>query len=150
MSNQRNKAKENNCTKNALMLYDELVSIYKKEYCQTFKNEDKHDYKNLKDLDYQPDQLQPDELVLPKWVKVAKNRFDEIQSIVTEAKNNRLKTSVGKNIITVNSIEELIKDVASKKNKSKRETKNRYNAILDDSISKIVGFKNLQKIKVKY
>ena len=114
------------------------------------KNKDKHDYKNLKDLDYQPDQLQPDELVVPKWVKVAKNRFDEIQSIVTEAKNNRLKTSVGKNIITVNSIEELIKDVASKKNKSKRETKNRYNAILDDNISKIVGFKNIQKIKVKY
>ena len=47
--------------------------LYKKEYCQTFKNKDKHDYKNLKDLDYQTDQLQPDELVLPKWVKVAKN-----------------------------------------------------------------------------
>ena len=49
------------------MLYDELVSIYKKEYGQTLKNDDKdwrqkHDYKNLKDLDYQPDQLQPDEL----------------------------------------------------------------------------------------
>ena len=51
----------------------------------------KHDYKNLKDLDYQPDKLQPDQLVLPKQVKVTKNRFDEIQSIVTDAKKNKLK-----------------------------------------------------------
>ena len=39
------------------MLYDELVNIYKKEYDQVFNSKDKdwiqkHDYKNLKDLDY--------------------------------------------------------------------------------------------------
>ena len=38
------------------MLYDELISICKKEYNQTFKSKDKdwrqiHDHKNLKDLD---------------------------------------------------------------------------------------------------
>ena len=54
----------------------------------------KHDYKNLKDLDYQteqlqPEQLQPDQLVLPNRVKVTKNKLDEIHSIVTEAKNNK-------------------------------------------------------------
>ena len=43
----------------------------------------KHDYKNLKDLDYQteqlqPEQLQPDQLVLPNRVKVTKNKLDEI------------------------------------------------------------------------
>ena len=82
------------------MLYDELVSIYKKEHGQTIKNDEKdwrqkHDYKNLKDLDYQPDELQPDQLVL-EMSKVTKNRFDEIQSIVTEGKSNRLKTSLDK------------------------------------------------------
>ena len=41
----------------ALLLYDKLVDIYKKEYDQTSESKDegwrlKHDYKNLKDLDY--------------------------------------------------------------------------------------------------
>ena len=62
------------------MFYHELVSVYKKEYGQTFKHKDKewrqkHDYKNLKQLDYEPNELQPDELVLPKCVKDTKNRF---------------------------------------------------------------------------
>ena len=48
------------------MLYDELVNIYKKEYDQVFNSKDKdwiqkHDYKNLKDLDYRRDQSQPDQ-----------------------------------------------------------------------------------------
>ena len=56
------------------MLYDELISIYKKEYNQAFKSKVKdwrqtYDVKNLKDLDYQLDQLQPDKSILPKWVK---------------------------------------------------------------------------------
>ena len=87
----------------ALLLYDALISIYKKEYNKIFKSNDKelrvkHDYKNLKDSDDQPhelqsDGLQPDQLVLPGWVKVTKNRFNEIQSIITEAKKNGLKIS---------------------------------------------------------
>ena len=48
------------------MLYDVLVRDYRKDYNQTFKSKDKDwslnsYYKNLKDLDYQPDQLQPDQ-----------------------------------------------------------------------------------------
>ena len=46
--------------KNALLLYYELISIYKTEYNQVFESKDegwrkKHDYKNLKDLNYQAD-----------------------------------------------------------------------------------------------
>ena len=57
------------------MLYDELISIYTKEYNHAFKSKDqiwsqKCDYKNLKDLDYQRDHLQPAELMLPKQVKI--------------------------------------------------------------------------------
>ena len=50
------------------MLHNKLVDIYKKEYNHDFesKNENwrqKHDYKNLKALGYQPDQpQQPDQL----------------------------------------------------------------------------------------
>ena len=53
------------------MLYDELISIYTKEYNHAFKSKDqiwsqKCDCKNLKDLDCQRDHLQPAELMLPK------------------------------------------------------------------------------------
>ena len=46
--------------KSASLRYDELIDIYEKEYDQVFESKDedwrkKHDYKNLKDLDYQPD-----------------------------------------------------------------------------------------------
>ena len=120
------------------MLSDELIKDYKKDYNQTFKRKDKdwrqkHGYNGLKHLEFLPDrlhtdQLQPDQLKsgklwLPKWVKVNKERFNEILSIVTEAKSNELKTSVDKNIITVNSVEELVKDIASKKLNLKKRQK---------------------------
>ena len=120
------------------MLSDELIKDYKKDYNQTFKRKDKdsrqkHGYNGLKHLEFLPDrlhtdQLQPDQLKsgklwLPKWVKVNKERFNEILSIVTEAKSNKLKTSVDKNIITVNSVEELVKDIASKKLNLKKRQK---------------------------
>ena len=120
------------------MLSDELIKDYKKDYNQTFKRKDKdwrqkHGYNGLKHLEFLPDrlhtdQLQPDQLKsgklwLPKWVKVNKERFNEILSIVTEAKSNKLKTSVDKNIITVNSVEELVKDIAIKKLNLKKRQK---------------------------
>ena len=120
------------------MLSDELIKDYKKDYNQTFKRKDKdwrqkHGYNGLKHLEFLPDrlhadQLQPDQLKsgklwLPKWVKVNKERFNEILSIVTEAKSNKLKTSVDKNIITVNRVEELVKDIASKKLNLKKRQK---------------------------
>ena len=44
--------------KNASLQYDKLVDIYKKEYNHACESKDKdwrlkHDYKNLKDLNYQ-------------------------------------------------------------------------------------------------
>ena len=78
--------------------------------------------------------------MLPKWVKVTKNRFDEIQSIATEAKNNKLKTTIGGKNITINSAEELIKDTASRKTECKKALE-RYNAILDSGVNKIINLK---------
>ena len=94
----------------------------------------------------QPDQLQSGKLWLSKWIKVSKERFNEILSTVTEAKNNKLKASVDKNIITVNSVEELVKDIASKKLNLK-ETKSKFNTGLDNDISKIAGLKRYTKIQ---
>ena len=76
--------------------------------------------------------------MLPKWVKVTKNRFDEIQSIATETKNNKLKTTIGGK--TINSVEELIKDTASRKTECKKAL-DRYNAILDSGVNKIINLK---------
>ena len=76
---------------------------------------------------------------------MTKSRFDEIQSIVTEAKSNKLKTNVGKKVVKLNSMEELIKELASRKIKSKKEAKHRFNAILDKGISKIAGLNKYTK-----
>ena len=128
------------------------LRITKKEYGQTFKSKDKewklkHDYKNLKGSDYQPDQPQKlNKLMLPNWIEVTKSSFGEIQSIVTEAKNNKLKTNVGKKVVTVNSIEDLIKDITSRKIKL---GKDRFNIILDNSSSKIAGLKIYTKSQNK-
>ena len=65
--------------------------------------------------------------------KKKKKRFKEKKRIVTEAKNNKWKTSVDNKIITVNSIEEFIKDIVSRKLKYE-EAKNRYKAIIDNYI----------------
>ena len=124
----------------ALLLYDELISIYKKEYNQIFKGTDKelrvkHDYKNLKDSDYQPDELQPDglqpdQLVLPALVKVTKNRFNEIQSIITEAKKNKLKISGDGKEFTLDNAESSLKGITSGKIDGS-EFKRKYNNIID-------------------
>ena len=84
--------------------------------------------------------------MLPNWIEVTKSSFGEIQSIVTEAKNNKLKTNVGKKVVTVNSIEDLIKDIASRKIKL---GKDRFNIILDNSSSKIAGLKIYTKSQNK-
>ena len=44
--------------KNATQLYDKWINMYKKEYGQVFETKDegwkkKHDYKNLKEFNYQ-------------------------------------------------------------------------------------------------
>ena len=69
----------------------------------------------MKDLDYLPDQLQPDELVLPKWVKVTKNRFNGIGSIITEAKKNKSKTIVDGKEFTLDNAESLLKVISNGK-----------------------------------
>ena len=47
--------------------------------------------------------------MLPKWVKLTKNRFNGIHSIITGAKKNKLKTSVDGKKFTLDNAESLLK-----------------------------------------
>ena len=51
----------------------------------------------------------PDQLKLPKWVNLSKERFNEILNINTKAKNNGLKTNVDGRGITLDNAESLLK-----------------------------------------
>ena len=48
---------------------------------------------------------EPGRLMLPKWVNVSEERFNEILSTVTEAKNNGLKINVDGREITLDNVE---------------------------------------------
>ena len=74
---------------------------------------------------------QPDRLMLMKWVNVSEERFNEILSRVTEAKNNRLKINANRREITLDKAESLLKGVGSG-NIDKREFKKKYNNIVED------------------
>ena len=61
----------------------------------------------------------PDQLKLPKWVNISTERFNEILSIITKAKKDRLKTNKDGREITLDNAESLLKSIASGKiNKS--------------------------------
>ena len=51
--------------------------------------------------------------MLPKWVEVTKNWFNEIRSIVSEAKNNELETKIGNKMLRINNSEKFLKEIAS-------------------------------------
>ena len=80
--------------------------------------------------------------MLPKWVQVTKNRFNEIRSIVTEAKINKLKTSLDRDEFMLDDVESLLEGTINGKIK-RSEAKKRYNniadvnAILKSSVTKI-------------
>ena len=80
---------------------------------------------------------QPRRLMLPKWVNISEKRFNEILSIVTEAKNNGLKINVDGGEITLDKTESLLKDLGSGKING-HEFKEKYNNIIDD-VKKILN-----------
>ena len=74
---------------------------------------------------------QPDELKRLKWVIVSKERFNEILSTITEAKNDGLKTNVDGREIALDNAESLLKGIASGKINGS-EFKREYKNIVDD------------------
>ena len=85
----------------------------------------------------------PGRLMLPKWVKVSKKRFNEILGTITEAKNNGLKINVDRKEITLDKAESLLKRVGSGKIDG-HEFKEKYNNIVDD-VEKILNRSMLSK-----
>ena len=71
-------------------------------------------------------------LMLPKWVKVSENIFNEILSTVTKTKNEGLKTNVDEREITLDNTENPLKDLGNE-TLDGHEFKNRYNNIANDA-----------------
>ena len=74
---------------------------------------------------------QPGRLMLPKWVKVSKKRFNEMLSTITEAKNNRIGINADGREITPDRAESLLKVVGSGKIDG-HEFKKKYNDIVGE------------------
>ena len=69
--------------------------------------------------------------MLLKWVNASEERFNEILSTVTKAKNEELKTNVDGREITQDNKESLLKDLGNGI-LGGHEFKNRYNDIAND------------------
>ena len=118
--------------KNTSLLYNKWIDMYKKEYEQVFENKDenwrkKHDYKNLKDLSYQVDEVnkvdvkeKEDEDELPPWIKVPKSRFSEMKDVITRANESKLMAILEKRNITLKNAEKLLEDITSGKINKKK------------------------------
>ena len=122
---------------------DELYKNYYNAYKSDFDTDDELAENKKKKFNYKQFELddiistKSDKLKLPKWVKVSKKRFNEILSIITEAKNNGLKANVDGEEITLDKAESLLKDMSSKKMNG-HEFKEKYNDITLD-VKKILN-----------
>ena len=74
---------------------------------------------------------QPGRSMLSEWVEVSEERFNEILSTVTKAKNEGLKIIVDGREITLDNIESLLKDLGNGI-LDRHELKREYNNIADD------------------
>ena len=74
----------------------------------------------------------PNRLMLPKWVKVSEERFNEILSTVTKAKKEGLKINVDGRAITLENAESLLKDLGNGI-LDRHEFKNRYKNNANDT-----------------
>ena len=86
--------------------------------------------------------------MLPKWVKVSEERFNEILSTVTKAKNEGLRTNVDGREITLDNTEILLKDLGNETldgNEFKREYKNIVSDV-DAIINKPTITRNQEKM----
>ena len=72
----------------------------------------------------------PDQLKLPKWVNVSKEKFNDILCIITKGKNFGLKTNVDGKEITLDNAESFLKIIVSGKING-IDLKKEYNNIVD-------------------
>ena len=92
---------------------------------------------------------QPDELQLPKWVKISKKRFDRIKNTVQNAKNNSSRAKPNRSgLINFNESNKLLQDIEHSKI-TYEEALKRIRNIRSD-IAKIInqGSLNLNQVEV--
>ena len=100
---------------------DDLYKNYYNACKSNFDTDDELTEDKKKKFNYKQFELdniistKSDKLKLPKWIKVSKTRFNEILSIITEAKNNGLKANVDGEEITLDKAESSLKDISGKK-----------------------------------
>ena len=92
---------------------------------------------------------QPDELQLPKWVKISKKRFDRIKNTVQNAKNNSLRAKPNRSgLINFNESNKLLQDIEHSKITYEEALKRIWNIRSD--IAKIINqvSLNLNQVEV--
>ena len=78
-----------------------------------------------------------------KWIKVTKERLDEINDIIEKAKNNGLKAVVEGKIINLNDADDLLDSIYNNLNSKniKDETTDLYKKIVEDSTKIVIANK---------
>ena len=159
--NKITKKKKITVLENASLLYNKWVDMYKKECEQVFENKDetwrkKHDYKNLKELSYQVDEVNKADVTekededetdqeLPPWIKVPKSRFNEIKDVITRAIESKLMTKLKKRNIILKNVEKLLKGIISGKI-NKKKARDMYNDI-SEYVNKLNNLKGTESRK---
>ena len=145
--NKITKQKKITVLKNASLLYNKWIDMYRKEYEQIFENKDEnwrknHDYKNLKDFSYQVDEVDKADVTekededeadqeLPPWIKVSKSRFNEIKDVITRANEGKLMTRLEGRNITLKNTEKLLEGMISGKI-NKKKARDMFNDIAEN------------------
>ena len=116
---------------------DDLYKNYYNACKSDFDTEDELAENKNKKFNYKQSELddiistKSDKFNLPNWVKASEKRFNEILSIITEAKSIGLKANVDGEEITLDKVESLLKDMSSEKMNG-HEFKEKYNDIPED------------------
>ena len=125
--------------KNVDELYKNYYNAYKSDFDTDYELAENKN-KKLNQKQFELDDIistKSDKLKLSKWVKASGKRFNEILSIITEAKNNGLKANVDGEEITLDKAESLLKEISSKK-MDRLEIKEKYSDIVED-VTKILN-----------
>ena len=81
--------------------------------------------------------------MLPKLVKITKSILSEIQSMVTEGKNNKLETKTGNKVFSLNNAEFFFKQISSGTINKNEAIKMYENVIIEANlISDLIKTKN--------
>ena len=92
---------------------------------------------------------QPDELNLPKWIKVSKQRFDVIKKKVQNAKINNLQTrQKGSKVININESDKLLHEIENNQINNEEPLKRIEN--IRNDINKVISTQsiNLNQVNV--